>query len=208
MILEYKNISFKNIIDDISFGLSNGEVIELDGVSGSGKTTIFKLATKLLYPDKGTIEYMGSDISKLDGNIVRSSIRYIPSKISLPFDNILDNLYITKKYNPNKNFFDENTLKEFMKFFGIDNNMRVESLSMGEIQRLSLLMGIYDKPAVLLLDEPISNNDIDNSLKISKFIEIISSIHNISIIFTTHQKDIIESDRKLTIENKRVIDAY
>jgi ABC-type multidrug transport system ATPase subunit len=119
----------------------------------------------------------------------------------------MDNIYITKTYNPNREFFDDNTLREFMKFFGIDSDMRVSNLSMGEIQRVSLLMGIFDKPNILLLDEPISNNDIENSLKISKFIEIISSIHQISIIFTTHQKDIIKSDRKLSIMNKRVIDA-
>jgi ATP-binding cassette subfamily B protein len=207
MILEYKSISFKDIIKDVSFGVSKGEVIELDGVSGSGKTTIFRLATKLLYPESGNILYDGLDIKDINSQTLRSSIRYIQSKLSLPFDTIMDNIYITKTYNPNREFFDDNTLREFMKFFGIDSDMKVSNLSMGEIQRVSLLMGIFDKPNILLLDEPISNNDIENSLKISKFIEIISSIHQISIIFTTHQKDIIKSDRKLSIMNKRVIDA-
>ena len=67
-MLEFKNVTFKydeddyEMLHDLSFQVRDGEFISLIGASGCGKSTIFRLITKLLNPSSGSINVSGQDI--------------------------------------------------------------------------------------------------------------------------------------------------
>src|SRR5574344_646507 len=69
-------------IDDISLAIKKGEIFGLIGPDGAGKTTLFRLMTTLLTPDKGTCLLEGLDTVK-DYYKIRSSVGYMPGRFSL-----------------------------------------------------------------------------------------------------------------------------
>src|ERR1019366_4161763 len=69
-------------VDDISFTVEKGELFGLIGPDGAGKSTIFRMLTTLLLPDKGSATVGGYDIVK-DYKIIRGILGYMPGKFSL-----------------------------------------------------------------------------------------------------------------------------
>src|SRR5580704_14399957 len=69
-------------VDDVSFSIEKGEIFGLIGPDGAGKSTIFRLLTTLLLPDKGTANVGGFDVVK-DFKSIRGILGYMPGKFSL-----------------------------------------------------------------------------------------------------------------------------
>src|SRR5476651_932335 len=69
-------------VDDLSFSVEKGEIFGLIGPDGAGKSTIFRLLTTLLVPDKGTATVSGLDIVK-DFKAIRGIVGYMPGRFSL-----------------------------------------------------------------------------------------------------------------------------
>src|ERR1035437_4164537 len=147
-------------VDDISFSVDKGELFGLIGPDGAGKTSIFRILTTLLLPDKGTATVAGNDVVK-DYKKIRGIVGYMPGRFSLYQD-------LTVKEN--LNFFatifgttiEENydQIKDIYEQIEPFKNRRAGKLSGGMKQKLALCCALVHKPEVLFLDEPTTGVDV------------------------------------------------
>jgi ABC-type multidrug transport system ATPase subunit len=149
----------KLAVDDVSFSVNKGEIFGLIGPDGAGKTSIFRMLTTLILPDRGEATVDGFDIVK-DYKQIRSRVGYMPGKFSL---------YQDLSVEENLNFFAtvfNTTVRE--NYHLIEKiyvqlepfkERRAGKLSGGMKQKLALCCALIHKPEVLFLDEPTTGVD-------------------------------------------------
>jgi ABC-2 type transport system ATP-binding protein len=149
-----------NAVNDVSFEVERGEVFGLIGPDGAGKTSIFRILTTLLLPDKGQATVEGLDVVK-DYRAIRNKVGYMPGKFSLYQDlTVAENLTffatvfkttIEENYDLIKDIYEQ--IKPF-------KNRPAGKLSGGMKQKLALCCALIHKPEVLFLDEPTTGVDV------------------------------------------------
>ena len=175
-------------LKDVSFNVGEGEIFGLIGPDGAGKTTLFRILTTLLLPDRGTATVMGFDVIK-DYKEIRKNIGYMPGRFSL---------YQDLSVEENLNFYATvfgTTIKENYELIA-DIYSHIEPfkkrlagrLSGGMKQKLALSCALIHKPALLVLDEPTTGVD---AVSRAEFWEMLAKLkqHNITIIVSTPYMD-------------------
>jgi ABC-type nitrate/sulfonate/bicarbonate transport system ATPase subunit len=197
--LEVKNISKafegKQILQNISIELHQGELVCLLGVSGGGKTTLFNIISGLLAPDSGQILLGGKDITAKPG-----SISYMLQKdLLLPYRTIEDNVALPLLLKGMSKKEARQQAGSMFAQFGLDGTQKQypAQLSGGMRQRAALLRTYLFSQDVALLDEPFSALDTLTKSAIHKwYLDVMENIH-LSTLFITHDIDeaILLSDR-------------
>ncbi|MFK5855636.1 MAG: ABC transporter ATP-binding protein [Bacteroidota bacterium] len=157
-MIEIKNISKSysqtKALVDVSLNIKKGKLFGLIGPDGAGKSTLFRILTTLLIPDKGTATLMGFDTVK-DYKEIRKIIGYMPGKFSLYMDlSVQENLeFFAKVFNTSieANY---DMIKEIYVMLEPFKDRRASDLSGGMKQKLALCCALIHKPEILLLDEP------------------------------------------------------
>lgn len=188
--------SQKVAVDDVSFGLQNGECFALLGVNGAGKTTTFKMLSGEYAPSSGSASIMGYDIfSQLDQ--ARKYIGYCPQ-----FDALLDNLtasehlylYAAIKGIPaskRKALVDEKLEEMALKKF---ENVMAGTYSGGNKRKLSVAIAMIGNPPIVFLDEPSTGMDPEARRFMWNVISRISTQRKrSSVILTTHSMEEAEA---------------
>lgn len=178
----------KLAVNDVSFSVSRGEIFGLIGPDGAGKTSIFRMLTTLILPDKGEATVDGFDIVK-DYKKIRSRVGYMPGKFSL---------YQDLSVEENLNFFatvfnttvEENyhLIKDIYIQLEPFKDRRAGKLSGGMKQKLALCCALIHKPSVLFLDEPTTGVD---PVSRKEFWEMLKHLkaQNITIVVSTPYMD-------------------
>jgi len=174
--------------DSVSFEVAEAELFGLIGPDGAGKTTIFRILTTLLLPDKGSAYVQGTDVTK-DYQTIRNKIGYMPGRFSLYQDltveenlNFFATLFgtsITANYDLIKDIYEQ--IKPF-------SSRRAGKLSGGMKQKLALCCALIHKPEVLFLDEPTTGVD---AVSRKEFWEMLKKLkqQGISILVSTPYMD-------------------
>ena len=161
-MLSLNNISvgYKGLIavQDISFRISEGEIVSLIGSNGAGKSTIVKTIAGLIHPWKGEILFKNAPIHQVPPfNIVTKGISMIPEGRKL-FGrlSVLDNLLLGAYTVQSKADIEKN-LQSVFNLFPIlkeRQEQRADTFSGGEQQELAIARGLMSNPSLLILDEP------------------------------------------------------
>ncbi|MDO4159239.1 MAG: ATP-binding cassette domain-containing protein [Prevotellaceae bacterium] len=161
--IEVNNISKSygqvKALSDVSFSVSKGEVFGLIGPDGSGKTTMFRILTSLLAPDKGKAMVDGFDTVR-QRNEIRCRVGYMPGKFSLYQDlTVEENLrfFATLFHTTVEEGYD--SIKAIYSQIEPFKNRRAGALSGGMKQKLALSCALVHQPSVLFLDEPTTGVD-------------------------------------------------
>ena len=194
-------------VNDVSFAIKKGEFFSLLGPSGCGKTTLLRMIAGFETPASGTILLDGKDITdvppyKRDVNMVFQSYALFPHMTV--YNNVAYGLKM--KHNPKTKIADAvRDILEKVNLAGLEQR-KVTQLSGGQQQRVALARALVNKPAVLLLDEPLGA--LDQKLKERMQIELIDLQEqmNITFIFVTHdQREALTiSDRIAVMNNGKV----
>jgi lipoprotein-releasing system ATP-binding protein len=195
MMLEAKKIEFhyspKQKFDLPDIQLSQGEQLLILGKSGSGKTTILNMLGGLLKPLKGEIRIGDTSLYSLKG---ASLDKFRGKNIGIIFQRphilepltVLENLSIANFFSGTKGDKNENLLKELGIFE--KRNEKVNTLSEGEAQRLSIARALANSPKVILADEPTASLDDENATNVVKLLKEQAEKYNAVLIIVTHDQ--------------------
>lgn len=209
MSIEVKNLnkSFKDrqILDDVSFKVEDGEILAVVGLSGAGKSTILKLICGLTKPDSGEIIVSPGDIAMV-------------FQYSALFDslNVYENIaFALKERKEYKHKYTEDQIKEIVAqklklvgLEGIEEKMPHE-LSGGMQKRVSFARAIVTDPRTILYDEPTAGLDPVSSTIIEDYIVSLRNELNSSSVIVTHQLSTIQrcADKVIMLYNTKIVYA-
>lgn len=210
--IEFKNIAFAydedtKILKDISFTAKQDEVTALVGASGSGKTSILRLISRLYDYDNGSILIDGKDIKNISMDSLFKNISIVFQDVILFNTSILENIRLGKETATNEEVKRAAKLANCMDFIekfpeGFDTLIgeNGSELSGGERQRLSIARAFLKDAPILILDEISSSLDVDNEKKIQDSLNML--IKNKTVIIISHRLKSIENvDKIVVIEN-------
>ncbi len=186
------------VFESLSFQISAGELIAINGNNGSGKTTLIKSLAGLLEFSRGTFLIDGIEIGQLSPNWYRNHVAYSPQEPQFVDGAIKDNVFGGKDIDQNEleSILDNTDLSNFINNDknGINKilNLKSNQLPLGIKKRLSLLRAMVNGGKIVLLDEPIEGLDEHGTIAIIKILKKFKS-ENKTIIVASNHKDIIQS---------------
>ena len=192
-------------LKDISFSVNESEIFGFIGPDGAGKTTLFRIITTLLLPDKGEMKVLGLDCIK-GFKELRTKIGYMAGRFSLYQDLSVEenlNFYATVFGTTVKENYD--LISDIYSHIEPFKKRLAGRLSGGMKQKLALSCALIHKPRLLVLDEPTTGVD---AVSRSEFWEMLKKLrqHNITIIVSTHYMDeAMRCDRVALIQEGRIL---
>ena len=174
----------------LNLKVSDDQILVIIGPTGSGKTTVLNLISGLLKPDCGSILIDGRDITSVP--VERRNIGYIFQNPSLfPHMNVYENIIfgIKKKWKHRNN--NQVELKNLIEDLGISHlsHRRIQGLSGGEMQKVSLARMLVTKPKIILMDEPLAHLDLATKRKLRIELRHILRRQFAPTICVTHFED-------------------
>ena len=179
------NKSFNNnpVLKNISFDFSSHKINVIIAANGSGKTTLLKILSTLIKPDSGQIFFKNNLISQSDIFEFRKKLRITFSNNSFyPELTINQNLYFFCSLNNIKTRFSIEKIKQIMNVLFFEEKLleyKPSQLSSGQIQKYKLIIGFYNNPEIILLDEPFIYLDEET---LNNFIIFIKNYNGLIIL--------------------------
>ncbi len=174
-------------VDEVTIECKPGKIFGLLGLNGAGKTTLMRLLSTVLKPTSGTAQVAGFDILQ-EPQKVKSNIGFLSSDTAL-YPRLTAEETVT--YFARLNGMEEKLIQErkekLFRIFDMDwyRDRRVDKLSSGMKQKVSLARTVVHDPKVLILDEPTLGLDVITSRNIIQFIRKAKE-ENKCILFSTH----------------------
>jgi ABC-type multidrug transport system ATPase subunit len=192
-------------LNDITFSVNEAEIFGFIGPDGAGKTTLFRIITTLLVPDKGNMKVLGMD-SVSDYKELRKNIGYMPGRFSLYQDlSVEENLdfYATVFGTTVEENYD--LISDIYSHIEPFKKRLAGKLSGGMKQKLALSCALIHKPRLLILDEPTTGVD---AVSRSEFWDMLGRLHryNITIVVSTpYMDEAIRCDRVALIQDGKLL---
>jgi putative ABC transport system ATP-binding protein len=173
------------------FSLSKGEQALILGQSGCGKTTLLHLLSGLLKPNSGDVNIENEVISKMYGAALDN---FRGANIGIVFQTahfiealtVKENLTLTQTLAGKSKDIDK--IKKLLADLGVESklNAKLNALSVGEKQRVSIARALVNSPALILADEPTSALDDKNCEAVLKLVREQAKKHNSTLLIVTH----------------------
>jgi ABC-2 type transport system ATP-binding protein len=178
-----KSFGARHVLQDLSFAVEPGDVIGVLGKNGAGKTTLLELMLGFTVPSAGEVRVFGHQSQRLPGE-AKMRIGFVPQQ-----DELLDPLCVRDQLRVIASFYphwDSQLIARLCTQWNIDLGARVKSMSVGERQKLSILLAFGHRPDLLLLDEPVASLDpIARRQFLEQLVEL-SADGQRSIVFSSH----------------------
>ena len=176
-------------VSHLNLEIEDGELVVLVGPSGCGKTTILRIIAGLEEATEGKI-YIGEKMVNQLGPKDRNVAMVFQNYALYPHKNVYDNLSFGLKARKTPKNEIERRVNWASEMLGIQEllNRKPKELSGGQMQRVALGRALVRKPAVFLLDEPLSNLDAKLRVKMRGEILKLHKQLNVSSIYVTHDQ--------------------
>lgn len=185
--------TYQKILDGISFSIRQGEMVGLVGKSGSGKSTIAKIACGIEKPDSGNVFFNGQSFAKSKKTINAVFQNYKESiNPSMRVLDVIAEPLLLKIYHPRSTL--QSIIAGLLQQVGLDQALMVRyihELSGGQIQRICICRAIINRPEFIIFDEAISSLDIINQVQIIELLKKINQDTGIGFLFISHDIKIL-----------------
>lgn len=185
----HKNIKRKNILNNISFEVDEGDMIGIVGKNASGKSMLYKAISGLITLSSGEIIINNVNITKK--NVFPKNLGIlIEAPGFLPQFSGYKNLKLLADI---KGCISTDRIKEAMQQVGLnpDEKLKYKKYSLGMKQKLGIAQAIMEYPKILLLDEPMNNLDHDSILQMRELFKSLNA-SGTTILLTSHNKEDVE----------------
>ena len=209
-VLEVKGVSKyyakRRALDNISFSISEGEIVGFVGPNGAGKTTTMKIIIDFLNMDSGEVIICGTNLKEKR----EEALGYMSAIIETPnFYNFLsgwDNLNFVRKINK----VSMEKMQEIIELIGLQDRIKdkVKKYSLGMKQRLGLGICLLTSPKLLILDEPTNGLDPTGTIEFRKLLLELCKKEKISVLISSHILSELEKtcDRIIFIKEGQIIE--
>jgi ABC-type multidrug transport system ATPase subunit len=190
---------------DINFEVAEKEIFGFIGPDGAGKTTLFRVLTTLLVPDRGSASVLGFDCIK-DFSRIRKLLGYMPGRFSLYEDlSVEENLKFFASIF--KTTVEENysLIEEIYSQIEPFKDRRAGNLSGGMKQKLALSCALVHKPELLVLDEPTTGVDAVSRKEFWQMLKRLRDMGITIIVSTPYMDEASQCDRVALIQKGRIL---
>ncbi len=204
-----KSFGDERVIDDLSLSVQEGEILTLLGPSGCGKTTTLRLVAGLDRPDGGTVRLHGETVSGPDTHVPPED-----RGVGVVFQEFALFPHLTAAENVGFGLQDrpaaerEARVAELLDLVGLADrgDAHPDELSGGQQQRVALARAIAPEPAVVLLDEPFSNLDVDLRVEMREEVRRILKTAGVTAVSVTHDQEeaLSISDRVAVVNDGQI----
>ena len=176
-------------LDDISFGIAEGDFLGIIGPNGAGKSTLFHCMLGLRTQYDGTIKFFGQDIR--DSRKYLSQVGFVPQKpvVDRNFPATIREVLSMSQNSSDPKKVDEALQKVWMHELA---DRRIGDLSVGQQQRVFIAKALVNSPKILVLDEPVTGIDQYNQDLFFQILGELNTKEKISIIWASHDLDAVE----------------
>ena len=213
-------------VDEVSFSIESGEIFSIMGPNGAGKTTVLNLISRFYDVDSGTMQFAGRNLTTVPSHVIaRSGIARTFQNIELfERETVLQNLQIAKYIHRKSSFFSELLFLPHVRRHEVLSRKEIEdiidllhlqryrdqmihSLPFGIRKLVELARALCLNPKLLLLDEPSSGLNPEETEDLTFWIEDVNKDLGVSILMVEHDMNLIAqlSDRVLALASGRTI---
>ncbi len=189
-MLEVKHLTRRyggfKAVEDVSFSIAKGEIVGLLGHNGAGKTTIMRMISGFLEPDRGAVFVDGTDLAK-EKKKVQRDLGYLPENLPIyPEMTVADYLDYAADLKGLENNDKKSEIRQAVAATDLSAKLleRISTLSRGYKQRVGVAQAILGEPRLLILDEPTSGLDPEQTRQMRQLIRDIA--RNATVILSTH----------------------
>lgn len=213
----------KKALIDLSLTLNDGDFCTVIGGNGAGKSTLLNAVSGVHIPDEGTIELNGADVTRMSefrrakfiGRVFQDPMKGTAGGMQLE-----ENLLLASRRGERRRLkwaFSDGDHEKYREMvarldLGLEDRLgtRIDLLSGGQRQAVTLLMATLKKPDILLLDEPTAALDPKTADKVLKITdEIVSEQHLTTLMITHNMRDALRYGNRLIMMNSgRIIADY
>lgn len=213
--VRFDHVSFQyptnkaQVLNDITFTVTQGETVAILGATGAGKSSLFQLIPRLYDVSSGNIYLDERNIKTMKLDDLRKQIGYVPQEARLFSGTVKENIQWGKENATIEEIFEaakaaqiHETIQQLPQKYDTILGQRGVNLSGGQKQRLSIARALIRKPNVLLLDDSTSALDLQTEAKILKAIKDLSCT---TFIITQKITTVIAADTILLLEDGKIV---
>lgn len=199
--------------NNVSLSINRGEFVAIVGESGSGKSTLLQLLGGLDKPTSGSIVVNGVEVTGLgDGKLSQFRNRTIgfvfQSFYLQPFLTLRRNIEVAAMPGRMKRDIRRARTDQLAEQVGLADRLDYypRQLSGGQIQRVAIARALFNKPPILLADEPTGNLDSQNSRGIIALFRQICDEWGTTVVVVTHSREVaMVADRVVTVKDGAIV---
>ena len=190
-------------VNNVSFGMDQGDLVALIGPNGAGKSTLFNVITGFLSPEAGKVIFNGEDITKLPPHRIthkRIGVAFQLTNIFpglTVFQNIQVALFASRGKTKNMYSLAPKMMKEetgeILEAVGLSEmaHTLADSMPQPDKKRLELGIALAGKPELLLLDEPTSGQSAEETFYTMELVKKINEEQGLTILFIEHKMPVV-----------------
>lgn len=165
------------VLEDVSFALSQGEIVGLVGPNGAGKTTILKIVTGVLKPQKGRVEILGRSAREFSAQALARQLGYLPQEAEVHWPLAAERVVALGRVPhlmpwEDLKDSDEKIIEDAMRATDIFHlkGRRIDHLAGGEKALVMIARLLAGEPKILLADEPVQGLDPSHALQVMELL--------------------------------------
>ena len=217
--LEFKDVHFRypdspanqpDIVNGVNLVLEPGESVALIGITGCGKTTLTALTSRLYDVTSGEIEIDGVDIKDLTRFELRSHVAMAFEDATLFSASVRDNILLGREQSTEEELREAITVAQAQFVYDLPEGLETKigeeglSLSGGQRQRLALARAVAAKPAILVLDDPLSALDVATEALVEEALRNV--LKNTTALIVAHRPSTVQlADKVALMQDGKVV---
>jgi ATP-binding cassette subfamily B protein len=217
--LEFKDVHFRypdspakqsDIVNGVNLVLEPGESVALIGITGCGKTTLTALASRLYDVTSGVIEIDGVDIKDLTRFELRSHVAMAFEDATLFSASVRENILLGREQSTEEELKEAIAVAQAQFVYDLPEGLETKigeeglSLSGGQRQRLALARAVAAKPAILVLDDPLSALDVATEALVEEALRNV--LKNTTALIVAHRPSTVQlADKVALMQDGKVV---
>jgi ABC-2 type transport system ATP-binding protein len=178
-----KSFDGKRVLGEVSLEVEPGDIIGVLGKNGAGKTTLLELVLGFTPASSGRVEVFGYESYRLPG-AAKARVGFVPQQ-----DELVNQLTAADQIGVIASFYprwDDALVARLCTEWGVDSRQRIKSMSVGQRQKLSILLALGHRPDLLILDEPVASLDPIARRQFLEQIVEVAADGSRSVVFSSH----------------------